>query len=1274
MEDESTKLPAPTTESPQERLLDIWATPSPFRTAGEIVAVPEGWTLQQIVDHVFHTDQFPYKTYVWIDGDYIPRKMYPHIKPKQGASISVKYVPMGWFSDFKKSVFGGNILRTVLTIAVIGASFFLGPALGAALAPALSATAQAALGGFIISTVGNLLVNAIAPPGVPKIKGPNAAGGGRSPKESPTLFIEGARNQADQFGVIPVVLGTHKYVPKLAARNYTLPHGKDQYVYQLFCWGYGHLTLADEKIGETDISEFEDVTKEHILDGSSDGAIPIYSRDVFQEEFQVQLTSAGSWQTRTSQVNTTTLHVDITCPQGVVKFNDQGKRTNRSVTVEAEYAVAGSGTWTGTQTLTITEATAEAVRRLIKWENLAEGQYDVRVRRTTADTADTQTRDETWWTSLRSIGSDSPVNFPGLCLTAMSIRATDQLNGAVDQYSGVPSQWIQTWNGSDWNTVAKSSNPAALFRFVAMNSSEFSFIGANAAPLSEARVDLETIQEWYIYCNTQGFEYNGVIDYSATVREILSEIAAAGRASLTIKDGKWSVIVDKAQTVIAQHFTPANTWGFVCERTYVDIPDAFRVLFLNEEIGFLQDERLVYNDGYDEDNAEEIVGLELPGITNPDLIWRHAREHLATLTLRPRTMAFYMDYEFLNAPRGSRCKLAHDVINVGLKQGRISSITTDNDPPANAILDEDGDAFLGEEGGYLLGEEADSVTNITHIVLNEPVTMEAGTDYGVVIRTHENIEHVKQVVTVAGATNTLQFSTSFNLEDSGIEVDNIFMFGELGSETIDVIVKDVLPENEHTARVIVQDYNEGIYVASQGAIPPFTSGATFPPEMKQPLAPELVNIQSDESVQERHLDGSISNRVVIAMNNPNAIPVTPSITYRLAGTDTYKPAKVIQSSAEQIILEGFDIGLRYDIRIRYRHAGSNGLLSNALSFPLDINNYEFIGTSENPPDISNFRIQVLGSIAFLEWDPVNLVDFSHYVLKFSPATSGVTWNSAPLLKDNHTAERYQVAAQVGTYLVKAYDLSGNESANASLVVQTTISSAYNAVGLLTESPTFAGTKTNCQVNGTALELTDRSLGEGTYEFGNTIDLGDVYTSRVTARLQASGNNVDNVMSSWTSLSLITSLSGTDAGSWSIELEYRTTDDDPSGTPTWTAWKVFVSGDLTFRAAEFRLKLYTDLGAVTPSVTELEVQVDMDDRIVKYEDHTISAGGVTFTLSPGMKQLLVVHVTGQNMLQGDYWEVTNKSNAGAKVEFFNSAGVSVERTADVTFIGYGKVEV
>jgi hypothetical protein len=52
----------------------------------------------------------------------------------------------------------------------------------------------------------------------------------------------------------------------------------------------------------------------------------------------------------------------------------------------------------------------------------------------------------------------------------------------------------------------------------------------------------------------------------------------------------------------------------------------------------------------------------------------------------------------------------------------------------------------------------------------------------------------------------------------------------------------------------------------------------------------------------------------------------------------------------------------------------------------------------------------------------------------------------------------------------------------------------------------------------------------------------------------------------------------------------TTDDDPAGSPTWSDYKRFKSGDFSGRAFRFKVELQSTANDVTPAIEELAAKV------------------------------------------------------------------------------------
>jgi predicted phage tail protein len=197
---------------------------------------------------------------------------------------------------------------------------------------------------------------------------------------------------------------------------------------------------------------------------------------------------------------------------------------------------------------------------------------------------------------------------------------------------------------------------------------------ANARPVADALIDLTNLQDWWTYCAAQGFKFNQVVNSVGSVYDKLSEIAAAGRAVPTFIDGKWGVIWDRPTDSIVQHFTPRNSWSFQGQHPYPQQPHGWRVSFINEDNGYTADERIVYDDGYDSSNATLFEGIQFTGVTDPDLIWKHGRFHIAQSRLRPEKISLSVGWENLVCTRGDRVAVTHDVLLIGLASGRVKSV------------------------------------------------------------------------------------------------------------------------------------------------------------------------------------------------------------------------------------------------------------------------------------------------------------------------------------------------------------------------------------------------------------------------------------------------------------------------------------------------------------------------------------------------------------------------------------------------------------------------
>jgi hypothetical protein len=137
---------------------------------------------------------------------------------------------------------------------------------------------------------------------------------------------------------------------------------------------------------------------------------------------------------------------------------------------------------------------------------------------------------------------------------------------------------------------------------------------------------------------------------------------------------------------------------------------------------------------------------------------------------------------------------------------------------------------------------------------------------------------------------------------------------------------------------------------------------------------------------------------------------------------------------------------------------------------------------------------------------------------------------------------------------------------------------FNAVVTQTEDPTFSGTKTNLTLENDTLKLTDLSQ-DGTYVFSAPIDIGGIYTSRVTASITQFAENPTELFDDGRGFSLFDSATGSFDGdspsNSNAHLEIALSDDGV----TYTSFKNFVIGDYTARYYKFRLFLRSRDGSI-----------------------------------------------------------------------------------------------
>jgi hypothetical protein len=382
-------------------------------------------------------------------------------------------------------------------------------------------------------------------------------------------------------------------------------------------------------------------------------------------------------------------------------------------------------------------------------------------------------------------------------------------------------------------------------------------------------------------------------------------------------------------------------------------------------------------------------------------------------------------------------------------------------------------------------------------------------------------------------------------------------------------------------------------------------------------------------------------------------------------------------------------GFVYNVRVRaFNTLGVSSTYTSATR--------TIIGGIAPPSDVTDFSCNIIGGDAHLSWQQITDLDLAYYQIRYSTQTSGASWaNSVSLVeKVARPATSVTVPARVGSYLIKAVDKNGNFSSNETIIETNVLSIGnYNAVATQTESPIFSGTKFQTVVSDGTLrldssELFDSATGdfdsgtsffdsgvtsydlysEGTYIFSNPIDIGAVYTSRVTASITQTSDNLDDLFDLRTGDfdDAQSNFDGDTPANCNAHIEIALSNDNI----TYTTFRNFVVGDYTARYYKFRVTLRSFDLASTPVISALSVSIDMPDRIFSGNDIVSGTGtyNVVFTL-PFYSNSYAVGITAQGLNTGDFFTISNKTVNGFDVAFKNSSGTGVTKTFDYLAKGY-----
>jgi len=752
-----------------------------------------GRTLQTIIDDLAVPMNLVESLRVSINGSYVPPSTFKFITPKAGTDIKILLVPQG-----------GDFLQIAGLIALAVAAAYTG---GAA-AGAYGAFAGAAVS-VGITVAGTLALNAIFPP-------PNAPEMNDQGEASAALTVTGQVNSARYDKGVQRIYGTVKNYPPIGAQPYTVSSANDQYLYMLFDMGYGEVDVSELKLGNTNITDFQEVeVKVHnAVKDSND--LDWFTSDVDTSAVNVEMSDGDPTTTRTSSTEQKFAQFDLLFNSGLVGFSSTLKEVEESVTftfvikdengvvlLPSEYAVhpldTGQRYWNSVSSSVI----AGTINVVGKEKDGFGISYELRtvaptskvtieLTRTTSTDNGVTTINRCAWTSLRTF-RDSPAIkqfrlidtgvYATHTMIEMRIRATDQLSGLIDDFNCVASGKVRTWDGATFTSNVVSDNPAWVYADILTGT-------MNQHPKDDTAVNWSELLRWADFCDelvtgqdntlSKSHTCNFVLDYSATMFSLMSEVAAVGRASPDVYNDQYSIIFEEEKSQKVQMFTNMNSSGFQSNRSYSQLPDAVKVSFKDPASDWVMRDLIVYNDGFDETNAKIFETIQSPKTLSSDEAYREGRYWLKAASVRQEEISFVTDIDWLECRRGSLIGFQQDVMQVGGTVARVKEVD-------GTVLTLDTDANMNgnQVGAFELRPQVGTIISgpIAVFQLAAPRVIDIG---------------------VAGAS-----------------VGDLIVINEFGKSSYELIVKAIDVNADYTATINCVEYAPAIFDLASDPVPTY---------------------------------------------------------------------------------------------------------------------------------------------------------------------------------------------------------------------------------------------------------------------------------------------------------------------------------------------------------------------------------------------------------------------------------------------------------------------
>lgn len=877
---------------------------------------------------------------------------------------------------------------------------------------------------------------------------------------SPTYGFTGIQNNTRIGAPIPVVYGKHRVGGQIL-NSYVETRNDNDVLHVLLAVSEGEvLSIEAVEVNGQSISNYTGVSYQQRAGLNAQSAIGLFGdKSATTYAADGQLTT--SFITYTTQgTNLNGFVVKLTFPGGLFRVHDSGSLVMTSVSIEVDYKLTSSGTWTTGPRQTIGDNKRAVLRRQIRVDGLAAGQYDIRVRRTTAESTSTTTVNAVVREAVTELVNDG-YTYPNTALLALEALATNQLSGGIPRVTALvygvklksfaydlsyTIQWMNnpawivfdmltneryghgrfTWRVLRTGTGLNVTNGSATFSGTATGWTAQTLRRGDVLhdPVGQAVGIVKTIN----YGTQSGtFEQtwggptasNRAYEVRSNDLDILSFVQWAVFCNTGVSDGNGGTEA-RAYCDMVFDAEREDVWSAVMRVCGVGQASAVKIgNYIRIKIEQPSDPVQLFTMANIKADSFEEVFLSLKDRSNIFEVQFLNRENdyqqdmvvledplIFTNAEQPRRKTISA-YGIVRSSHAARLARFNQRVN------RLVTRTITFAVGLDAVACEPGDVirFQHDIPQWGFGGRAASGSTSTTIVLDRAVTLAAGKSYEVLIRHNNDLVETRAVTTGPGTVTTLTVADAWVQTPAAGEV---WAFGEVLISTKPFRVITIERTQDLDARITAVEYSAAVYDET---------GLTATNQVQYSALGDLTGPPGQvKNLTLLEIDG-IEQSVWVSFTPPGSANFKTANIYRV---DDGAKDLLGQSATGAFPVTGLRGGEVFTVKVTsVSSLGGESDYTSAPTAGLTV-------SQVNPPDVP---LLVLEGDR-LRWNyPTPPRDLAGFLVRFRPGTSK-GWDSATPAHDNILLTTdLQIFRRVGvqTYLVKAVDRFGNESVNAKVL-------------------------------------------------------------------------------------------------------------------------------------------------------------------------------------------------------------------------------------------------